>query len=64
MKPGGKLLLKEMDRSITWKYALLYVEETVAVKILGLTLGKEFAFAKPGEIRRTLEEAGFEVEEI
>jgi cyclopropane fatty-acyl-phospholipid synthase-like methyltransferase len=64
LSPDGKLLLKEMDRAIRWKFALLYVEETLAVKILGLTLGKEFTFPKVEEIRRCLEYAGFEVEEV
>jgi cyclopropane fatty-acyl-phospholipid synthase-like methyltransferase len=62
LKSGGKILLKEMDRSITWKFMLLYLEETLAVKILGLTLGKRFTFPEPGEIRCRLERAGFVVE--
>jgi 2-polyprenyl-3-methyl-5-hydroxy-6-metoxy-1,4-benzoquinol methylase len=64
LKPGGKILLKEMNRSITWKFALLYIEETIVVKMLGLTLGKEFTFPRPEEIRHLLVNAGFEVEEI
>ena len=64
LRPGGKLLLKEMDRSIAWKFALLYCEETLAVRILGLTLGREFTFPHTDEIRCRLERAGFEVEEI
>jgi cyclopropane fatty-acyl-phospholipid synthase-like methyltransferase len=64
LKPGGKLLLKEMNRSITWKFALHYLQETLVVKILGLTLGKDFTFPKPEEIRRHLEQAGFAVKEI
>ena len=64
LKPGGRLLLKEMDRSITWKYVLLHLEEILIVKIFGLTLGEEFTFHSPEEIHRRLEAAGFEVEEI
>jgi 2-polyprenyl-3-methyl-5-hydroxy-6-metoxy-1,4-benzoquinol methylase len=64
LKPGGKLMLKEMNRSITWKFALLYIEETIVVKMLGLTLGKQFTFPGPEEIRYLLVKAGFEVEEI
>ncbi len=29
LKSDGELLLKEMDRSISWKFALLYIEETI-----------------------------------
>lgn len=64
LRPGGKLLLKEMDRSVTWKFALLYCEEMLAVRILGLTLGQQFTFPCPGEIRCLLERAGFEVQEV
>ncbi len=64
LKSGGTLLLKEMDRTITWKFALLYFEEIFAVKILGLTLGKQFTFPRPEEIRRRMEAAGFTVQEI
>jgi SAM-dependent methyltransferase len=64
LKPGGKLLLKEMDRSLSWKFALLYLEEGLAVKILELTLGGEFTFPRPEEIRYRLGVAGFAVEEI
>jgi cyclopropane fatty-acyl-phospholipid synthase-like methyltransferase len=65
LRPGGRLLLKEMDRSITWKFALLCCEETLAVKVFGLTLGnKDFTFPDNDEIRRRLERAGFEVQEV
>jgi cyclopropane fatty-acyl-phospholipid synthase-like methyltransferase len=64
LKPGGKLLLKEMDRSRRWKFALLRVEEGLAVKILGWTLGGAFTFPRPEEIRSRLEAAGFAVQDV
>jgi ubiquinone/menaquinone biosynthesis C-methylase UbiE len=64
LKPGGKILIKEMDRSIAWKFILLYLEETLAVKVFGLTLGSQFTFPKPEAIRQRLICAGFEVEEM
>jgi 2-polyprenyl-3-methyl-5-hydroxy-6-metoxy-1,4-benzoquinol methylase len=64
LKPGGKVLLKEMDRSVAWKFLLLCLEETLAVKVLGLTLGSQFTFPEPQTIRLQLVGAGFEVEEI
>ena len=63
LKPGGRLLLKEMDRSLRWKFALLCLEEGLAVKILGWTLGGEFTFPRPEEIRSRLGAAGFEVQD-
>lgn len=64
LRPGGRLLLKEMDRSLSWKFALLCLEEGLAVKVLGLTLGGKFAFPRREEIRSRLGAAGFAVEEI
>ena len=65
LRPGGKLLLKEMDRSITWKFTLLYCEETLAVRVLGLTLGnKVFTFPDNAAIRGRLEQIGFQVQEV
>ena len=64
LKPGGKVLLKEMDRSVAWKFLLLYLEETLAVKVLGLTLGSQFTFPESQAIRLRLARAGFQVEEM
>lgn len=64
LKPGGRLLLKEMDRSLAWKFAFLYLEETLAVKVLGWTMGKNFTFPSPEEVRFRVERAGFDVREI
>ena len=64
LKPGGRLLLKEMDCSRRWKFALLWLEESLAVKMLGWTLGGEFTFPRPAEIRSRLEAVGFEVEDL
>jgi cyclopropane fatty-acyl-phospholipid synthase-like methyltransferase len=64
LKPGGKLLLKEMDRSITWKFRLLYLEETLAVKILGLTLGSKFTFPSAQYVRSLMASVGFSVREV
>jgi cyclopropane fatty-acyl-phospholipid synthase-like methyltransferase len=64
LKPGGKVLLKEMDRSVTWKFHVLYLEETLAVKVLGLTLGSQFTFPESQAIRLRLACAGFDVKEM
>jgi 2-polyprenyl-3-methyl-5-hydroxy-6-metoxy-1,4-benzoquinol methylase len=65
LKPGGKLILKEMDRSVSWKFALLRIEETLAVKTLGLTLGgKKFTFPTRERVSSLLEGAGFVVQGV
>jgi 2-polyprenyl-3-methyl-5-hydroxy-6-metoxy-1,4-benzoquinol methylase len=64
LRPGGKLLLKEMNRAIRWKFALMYLEETLAVKVLGFTLGSNFTFPTSAEVRLIMKQAGFSVEEV
>lgn len=64
LKPGGVLLMKEMNRELDFKFRVLCLEETLAVKVLGLTLGSEFTFPTPAEIRDRLNKAGFAVEQI
>jgi 2-polyprenyl-3-methyl-5-hydroxy-6-metoxy-1,4-benzoquinol methylase len=64
LKPGGVLLLKEMNRDKRLKFQLLHLEETLTVKILGITLGKTFTFPSREEIRTRLARIGFDVEEV
>lgn len=40
LKPGGVLVLKEMDTKPKWKYLWNYFQETLAVKLFGFTLGE------------------------
>lgn len=64
LRPGGTLLLKEMDPSARWKLSLLRCEEWLAVRVFGWTLGHEFSFPTSHEVERMLEEAGFAVESV
>jgi len=64
LKPGGALLVKEMNRDKKFKFQVLCLEETLAVKVLHLTTGNNFTFPSPGEIRARIEKAGFTVEQI
>jgi SAM-dependent methyltransferase len=61
LRPGGLLLLKEMDTRPRWKYAWNYFQETLAVKVLGFTLGGRFYFRPRADCFRTLEGLGFRV---
>ena len=58
--PGGRLLLKEVDVRPRWKFRRCVLQETLSVKLLGVTLGGGFAFAGRDEMRSVLEQAGFE----
>lgn len=64
LKPGGLMLLKEMDPAKRWKFVLLNFEETLAVKVLRLTLGHEFTFPDRRSITELMERVGFSVQEI
>ena len=58
LRPGGRLLLKEVDVRPRWKFWRCVLQETVSVKLVGLTLGGEFAFASQAEMRGVLTDAG------
>jgi 2-polyprenyl-6-hydroxyphenyl methylase/3-demethylubiquinone-9 3-methyltransferase len=60
LAPGGRLLLKEVDVRPRWKFMRCVLQETVSVKLVGLTLGREFAFASQGEMRGVLDDAGYD----
>jgi len=62
--PGGVLVLKDMDTRPRWKYAWNYFQETLAVKIIGFTLGSSFYFRSRDGYRRILEGLGFKVEVV
>lgn len=64
LRPGGALLLKEMDTRPRRKYAWNYFQETVAVKLLGFTLGSKFYFRSREDYTRLLETIGFKVEAV
>ena len=66
LRPGGSLLLKEMDASQRVKLNLLRLEEWLAVRVLGWTLaqGRDFHFPAPQRVSQMLEQAGFAVREL
>jgi 2-polyprenyl-3-methyl-5-hydroxy-6-metoxy-1,4-benzoquinol methylase len=59
LRGGGRLLLKEVDVRPRWKFYRCVLQEQLAVRLLGITLGGSFAFAGRKEMRRLLEEVGF-----
>jgi len=59
LRPGGRLLLKEVDREPRWKFWRCYMQELVSVRMLGITRGGPFSFAGRDEMRELLHGAGF-----
>ena len=60
LRPGGRLLLKEVDRTPRWKFYRCVLQEALSVRAFGLTLGDALAFASSGELVGLLEQAGFQ----
>jgi cyclopropane fatty-acyl-phospholipid synthase-like methyltransferase len=59
LAPGGRLLLKEVDVRPRWKFLRCVLQETLSVRLLGITLGRDFAFAGRREMVEVLRQAGF-----
>lgn len=64
LRPGGRLLLKDMDTRPRRKYAWNFFQETVAVKLVGFTLGSRFYFRSRSDYVHLLESIGFKVEAV
>jgi len=64
LRPGGTLVIKEMDKKPRWKYLWNSVQETVAVKIIGFTLGRAFHFRGREETLARLRTLGFEASAV
>ena len=60
LAPDGLLLLKTNDTRPPWKYALVRLEEELAVRLLRLTYGGEIHFRGVPQYLALLQEAGFE----
>jgi 2-polyprenyl-6-hydroxyphenyl methylase/3-demethylubiquinone-9 3-methyltransferase len=45
LRPGGRLLLKEVDVRPRWKFLRCVAQETLSVRLLGITLGRERSFS-------------------
>ncbi|MDX2161895.1 MAG: class I SAM-dependent methyltransferase [bacterium] len=61
LAPGGMIILKEMAEAPRWKVWLNWLEETLAVKVLRITLGGDFYFRPRAEWVRLLESYGLTV---
>lgn len=59
VRPGGRLLIKELDPSRPIKFAWNRAQEWISDRFLGLTLGDAFAYEPRGAIGERLVRAGF-----
>lgn len=60
LRPGGRVLLKEVEPRPRWKFYRCLAQETLSVRLLGITHGSAFAFADRAEMEALLRGAGFE----
>jgi SAM-dependent methyltransferase len=61
LPPAGRLIIKEMDNRPRWKFLWNLFQETLAVKVIGFTLGEKFNFRSAAEWEDALRRHGFTV---
>jgi 2-polyprenyl-3-methyl-5-hydroxy-6-metoxy-1,4-benzoquinol methylase len=61
LAPGGTLVVKEMAPVPRWKARWNAIQETGAVKILGITEGEELTFLPPAELAAAMAAGGLRV---
>jgi len=61
LAPGGVLAVKEMALAPRWKARWNSVQETAAVKILGITEGEELTFLAPADMAAAMAAGGLTV---
>ncbi|MBZ4394961.1 class I SAM-dependent methyltransferase [Myxococcus sp. MISCRS1] len=65
LRPGGRLLLKEVEGDGSWKHRKALAQEWVMVSLLGRTKASGGMVLKPrSAMRALLEDAGFTVREV
>lgn len=61
IRPGGSVIVKEIDVRPRWKYELARAQELVATRILRITEGLGVEFLPPDDIAAVMEGAGLDV---
>jgi 2-polyprenyl-3-methyl-5-hydroxy-6-metoxy-1,4-benzoquinol methylase len=65
LRPGGRLIVKEVVDRPRWKYWAIMAQETLSVTLFGITKGERPHFEGPAAYRQAIVAAGFEmVEEL
>ena len=63
LRPGGRLIVKEVVDRPRWKYWAIMAQETVSVTLFGITKGDRPHFEAPATYRAAMVGAGFTVVE-
>ena len=63
VKPGGRLLIKEMSTTPAWKYRWAIAQEMLAVKLARITMGETIKLVPPATYCEWLRELGMKVTE-
>jgi len=61
LEKGGQVIIKEVDTKPRWKYWWNFFQETLSVKLLNLTSGKNFFFRGQNEYVALLTKMGLKV---
>jgi 2-polyprenyl-3-methyl-5-hydroxy-6-metoxy-1,4-benzoquinol methylase len=61
LRPGGRLILKEVVDRPRWKYWAIMAQETFSVTLFGLTKGERPHFESPADYCRAVAQAGLSV---
>jgi SAM-dependent methyltransferase len=64
LKEGGLLMINEVCRDRSWRFRKSVLQETVSVRLLGITSGKGFYYRSVQEWTALLEGTGFSVRAI
>ena len=64
LAPGGRILIKEMNRAPRWKFVWGYLQEMIAVRVLRITQGRELYFVEPAEMSQWCAESGLSPREV
>lgn len=61
LAPGGVLVIKEMSDRPRWKARWNALQETLSVKVLDLTEGRELTFLRPSDLAEAMRRVGLTV---
>lgn len=61
LRPGGRLILKEVVDRPRWKYWVIMAQEALSVRVFRITKGERPHFESPETYRLALEQAGLAV---
>jgi len=61
LAPDGVLVVKEMGLEPGWKFRWNLLQETMSVRVLGITHGRELTFLPPAQLAAAMRDAGLQV---